>query len=93
MGSFKPGVIKTHKLLLLNATILTPPNVPGNWIQSRLTVTPRAVRDMLEHFPLARGPKSDPQLVWSFMEDEVYMKSMESSLDAASMYLFAIWVD
>ncbi|KAJ3552577.1 hypothetical protein NM688_g4080 [Phlebia brevispora] len=57
-------------------------NCPRRFNESRVTVTPRAVRDMLEHFPISRGPKSDPQLVWSFAEEEVYMKGLESSLDA-----------
>lgn len=40
------------------------------------------MRDIIEHFPLAKGSKSDPQLVWTFGDDEVKVKSIETSLDA-----------
>ena len=40
---------------------------------------------MLEHFPLVKGPKSDPQLVWSFGDDEIILKGLESSMDTAGM--------
>ncbi|KAJ7287580.1 hypothetical protein C8J57DRAFT_591326 [Mycena rebaudengoi] len=37
---------------------------------------------MLEHFPVSKGSKSDPQLVWNFGETDVEVRSLESSLDA-----------
>ena len=47
--------------------------------EAKLTIGPRAVKDMLEHFPIARGPKSDPQIVWSFRDEEVILKGLDLS--------------
>ncbi len=80
------GVVKTHRLLLLDAPSLLAPSVPESFNESRLSVGPRAIKDMLEHFSLAKGPKSDPQLVWSFGDEEVLLKGLESSLDTSGMY-------
>jgi len=49
--------------------------------ESNLTIGPRAVKDMIEHFPIAKGAKADPQLIWSFGESEVGLRSLESSFD------------
>lgn len=81
------GVVKTHKLLLLNATLLTAPHIPDTFNESKLTIGPRAVRDILEHFPVARGPKSDPQLEWNFSEEEVHLRGLDASLDLSSKSL------
>ncbi|KII92728.1 hypothetical protein PLICRDRAFT_51091 [Plicaturopsis crispa FD-325 SS-3] len=79
----KHGVVKTHRLLLLTSTpasLMTPsaPDVPQ---ESRLTIGPRAVRDIIEHFPSTKGPKSDPQLVWQFGDSDVTVKSLDTSID------------
>ena len=58
------------------------PGAPDPTHESRLTVGPKALKDMLEHVPPARGAKSDPQLVWNFGETEVQVKSFESSMDS-----------
>jgi cell cycle checkpoint control protein RAD9A len=48
----------------------------------------RTVKDMLEHFPNSRygaggksDAKSDPQLVWTFEEADVNVKSFEIGVD------------
>lgn len=82
---FLQGVIKTHRLLLLTPTSLMAPGAPDAFNESNLTIGPKAVKDMIEHFPLARGAKSDPQLIWSFGESEVELRSLESSLDSKGL--------
>ncbi|KZT10137.1 uncharacterized protein LAESUDRAFT_722303 [Laetiporus sulphureus 93-53] len=79
----KHGVVKTHRLLLLTPTTpLLAPSIPDPTFQSRLAVGPRAMRDMIEHFPFVKGPKSDPQLIWNFGETDVEVKSIEASIDS-----------
>ncbi|KAJ7497250.1 Rad9-domain-containing protein [Mycena latifolia] len=78
----KHGVVKTHRLLLLTLTSFLAPGVPDANNESHLTVGPRAIRDMIEHFPVPKGARSDPQLIWNFGEAEVEVKSLESSLDS-----------
>ncbi|KAF8210184.1 Rad9-domain-containing protein, partial [Mycena galopus ATCC 62051] len=78
----KHGVVKTHRLLLLTLTSFLAPGAPDPSNESHLTVGPRALRDMIEHFPVAKGARSDPQLIWNFGESEVEVKSFESSLDS-----------
>ncbi|TFK44246.1 Rad9-domain-containing protein [Crucibulum laeve] len=78
----KHGVVKTHRLLLQTPTSLMAPGVPDATNESRLTIGPKSLKDMIEHFPLSKGAKSDPQLVWSFGDTEVALKSMESSIDS-----------
>ncbi|KAG5647049.1 hypothetical protein DXG03_001419 [Asterophora parasitica] len=77
----KHGVVKTHRLILLTPTSLMAPGVPDAQNESNLTIGPKALKDMIEHFPLARGAKSDPQLIWSFGEYNVDLRSLESSTD------------
>ncbi|KAJ7593908.1 Rad9-domain-containing protein [Mycena floridula] len=76
----KHGVIKTHRLLLLTPTSLLEPTAPDSESQSLLSIGPRGIRDIIEHFP-NRSAKSDPQLIWNFGELDVNVKSLESSLD------------
>ncbi|KAJ7188321.1 Rad9-domain-containing protein [Mycena filopes] len=78
----KHGVVKTHRLLLLTLTSFLAPGVPDAANESHLTVGPRAIRDIIEHFPVPKGARSDPQLIWNFGESEVEVKSFESSLDS-----------
>ncbi|KAF7315398.1 hypothetical protein MIND_00054500 [Mycena indigotica] len=75
------GVIKTHRLLLLSLTSFLAPGVPDTDNESHLAVGPRALKDMIEHFPVPKGTRSDPQLIWNFGEAEVEVKSYESSLE------------
>jgi cell cycle checkpoint control protein RAD9A len=76
------GVVKTHRLLLLTPTSLSAPGIPDGFNESRLTIGPKQLRDMLEHFPSAKGGKSDPKLIWSFGDTEVQLKSCETSIDS-----------
>ncbi|KAG7446334.1 uncharacterized protein BT62DRAFT_968065 [Guyanagaster necrorhizus] len=75
------GVIKTHKLLLSTPTSLLAPDIPDNSTESFLTIGPRAIKDMVEHFTSTKNGKSDPQLIWKFGQHEVEVKSLESSVD------------
>lgn len=75
------GIVKTHRLPLLIPNSLLSPGVPDSQNESHLTIGPRAIRDITEHFPSGRTMKSDPQLVWTFGETDVDVKSLESSLD------------
>lgn len=85
----RAGVIKTHRLLLSTPIALLAPEVPDTSYKSQVSIGPKAVRDIIEHFPLAKGSKSDPQLVWTFGDDEVKVKSIETSLDAKGMLLIS----
>lgn len=64
------------------------PGLPDTLYESNITVGPKAVKDMIEHFPLAKGAKSDPQLIWSFGESEVELRSLESSFDPKGLLVF-----
>ncbi|KAJ3762382.1 Rad9-domain-containing protein [Lentinula raphanica] len=75
------SVIKTHKLLLLGSTSLIAPGVPDSSNETLLRIGPRAIRDIIEQFSLPKGAKSDPQLIWTFAEAEVAVRSLESSID------------
>lgn len=88
-----PGVVKTHRLILLTPTSLMAPGIPEATNESNLTIGPKALKDMIEHFPLARGVKSDPQLIWSFGETEVELRSLESSVDTKGGGLSNISLD
>ncbi|KAF9241540.1 Rad9-domain-containing protein [Melanogaster broomeanus] len=78
----KHGIVKTHRLPLLIPTSLLSPGVPESENESRLTIGPRAIKDITEHFFSGRGMKGDPQLVWTFGDTDVDVKSLESSIDA-----------
>lgn len=73
--------MKTHRLLLMTTTSLMTPNTSNNVEESTLSVAPKALKDMIEHFSLNKGAKSDPQLIWRFSEEEITLKTMESSLE------------
>jgi len=77
------GIIKTHRLLLQTLTSLLSPGAPDATNESRLAIGPRAIKDILDHFPVVRGGKSDPQLIWNFGDSEVQVMSMETSIDAS----------
>ncbi|KAG9316562.1 Rad9-domain-containing protein [Chiua virens] len=77
----KHGIVKTHRLPLLTPTSLLSPGVPESDNESRLTIGPKAIKDITEHFPSGRGLKNDPQLVWTFGDTDVDVKSLESSID------------
>ena len=75
------GVVKTHKLPLhtIESAHQFTDN-PGE-DESYITIGPKMLKDIIEHFPSVRGNKGDPQLVWGFSDSEVIIRSMETSLD------------
>ncbi|EMD39207.1 hypothetical protein CERSUDRAFT_104454 [Gelatoporia subvermispora B] len=80
----KHGVTKTHRLLLQASTGLRAPGVPDASHESRATVGPRALKDMLDHFPSTKGARGDSQLVWSFGDTDVQVRSFESDMKGSS---------
>jgi len=78
----KLGIVKTHRLSLQQPDSLLSPGIPDSHNESRLTIGPRGVKDIIERFPSSRGAKSDPQLIWTFAEVEVEIKSVETSMDS-----------
>ncbi|CDO73327.1 hypothetical protein BN946_scf185008.g90 [Trametes cinnabarina] len=72
----------THRLPLNAANNLMSPTFPDAALESRVTIGPKALRHMLEHFPFGKGPKTDPQLIWNFRDSEVQLRSLESAVDA-----------
>ncbi|GJE90949.1 hypothetical protein PsYK624_070960 [Phanerochaete sordida] len=79
----KHGIVKTHRLLLNHATNLMSPGVLNPAQESKLTIGARSLKELLDHFPIARGPKSDPQIIVTLGDDEVILKAQESSLDTS----------
>ena len=49
---------------------------------SHVVIQPQAIKDIFEHFPNAKGPKSDPEVLWRFDADEVSVKSLERGIDS-----------
>ncbi|KAI0063981.1 hypothetical protein BV25DRAFT_1801221 [Artomyces pyxidatus] len=78
----KHGIVKTHRLPMLTPTSLMAPGIPEAPNESRLTIGPKAMKDMIDHFPSTKGSKSDPQLVWEFGESDVQVRSLDTSVDA-----------
>lgn len=76
----KHGVVKTHRLILLTPVSLMAPGVPDLTNGSNLKIGPKAVKDMMDHFPVAKGSKSDPQLHWTFKDTDVELRSLDSSI-------------
>lgn len=75
------GIVKTHRLLLLTPTSLLAPSAPDDPTESRMTIGPKALKDMIDHFPSTKSAKTDPQLTWAFDESEVRVRSLETSVD------------
>ena len=55
-------------------------HLPEALNESHVVIGPKAMRDMIDHFPSTRG-KADPQLIWVFDDTEVQVRSFETSLD------------
>lgn len=74
-------MVKTHKLPLhtIESAHQFADN-PGE-DESYVTIGPKMLKDIIEHFPSVRGNKGDPQLIWGFGDLEVIIRSMETSLD------------
>jgi len=73
---------------MLNPTVLLAPSPQDSSFESKVMIGPRALKDMIDHFPVNKGAKSDPQLVWAFAEDELILKSLDSSIDARGLVQF-----
>jgi cell cycle checkpoint control protein RAD9A len=76
----KHGIVKTHRLLLQTPSSQLHLHVPVALNESHVVIGPKAMRDMIDHFPSTRG-KADPQLIWVFDDTEVQVKSLENSVD------------
>ena len=74
-------MVKTHKLPLhtIESAHQFTDN-PGE-DESNVTIGPKMLKDIIEHFPSVRGNKGDPQLAWGFADSEVIIRSIETSLD------------
>ena len=46
-----------------------------------MTIGPKALKDMIDHFPSTKSAKTDPQLTWAFDESEVRVRTLETSVD------------
>ncbi|KAF9564727.1 hypothetical protein CPC08DRAFT_630714 [Agrocybe pediades] len=79
----KHGVVKTHRLLLSNPTTLLAPGLLDGVNETRLVIGPKTLRDLLDHFQIARGSKSDPVLIWTLEENEITLRSNEAGLTEA----------
>jgi len=80
------GVVKTHRLPLLALGTLLAPGVPDATNVSRLTIGPKVLKDLLDHFPISKSARSDPQLVWTFDITEIGLKSVESAIDSRGVF-------
>jgi cell cycle checkpoint control protein RAD9A len=80
MPSPPSGIVKTHRLVLQTPSSQLHLHVPEALNESRVVIGPKAMRDMIDHFPSTRG-KADPQLIWVFDDTEVQVRSFETSLD------------
>jgi len=76
----KHGIVKTHRLVLQTPSSQLHLHVPEALNESHVVIGPKAIRDMVDHFPSTRG-KADPQLIWVFDDTEVQVRSFETSLD------------
>ncbi|KAH9175916.1 Rad9-domain-containing protein [Lactarius sanguifluus] len=77
----KHGIVKTHRLLLQTQSSQLHLHVPEALNESHVVIGPKAIREMIDHFSSTRG-KADPQLTWVFDDTEVYVRSLENSLDS-----------
>ncbi|TBU60550.1 Rad9-domain-containing protein [Dichomitus squalens] len=77
----KHGVVKTHRLSLNPMNDHLSPAMPDPTLETSLTVGPKTMKNILEHFPFGKGNKTDPQLIWNFHDDEVVLRSLETSVD------------
>ncbi|KAH9967426.1 Rad9/Ddc1, partial [Russula dissimulans] len=76
----KHGIVKTHRLMLHTPSSQLHLHVPEAVNESHVVIGPKAMRDMIDHFPSTRG-RADPQLIWVFDDTEVQVRSFENSVD------------
>ena len=74
-------MVKTHRLPLHTIESAHQFTDDPGEDESYVTIGPKMLKDIIEHFPSVRGNKGDPQLVWGFANSEVIIRSMETSLD------------
>ena len=55
--------------------------MPDPTLETSLTVGPKTMKNILEHFPFGKGSKTDSQLIWNFHDDEVVLRSLETNID------------
>lgn len=75
------GVVKTHRLLLNDPTNDTAPIIPDNDDESKIIMQARAVKQIIDLFPMTRGARNDPELVWRFDDREVKIKNVDKGVD------------
>ncbi|KZV74506.1 hypothetical protein PENSPDRAFT_625733 [Peniophora sp. CONT] len=75
------GVVKTHRLTLNDIESLLAPGISEEPNESRLTIGPKALKDLIDQFPSSKNAKSDPQLSWTFGDTQVQVKSHETSME------------
>ena len=75
------GVVKTHRLTLNDIESLLAPGISEEPNESRLTIGPKALKDLIDQFPSSKNAKSDPQLSWTFGDTRVQVKSHETSME------------
>ncbi|KAI9464830.1 Rad9-domain-containing protein [Russula earlei] len=76
----KHGIVKTHRLALQTPSSQMHLHVPEAVNESHVVIGPKAMRDMIDHFPSTRG-KADPQIIWVFDDTEVYVRSFDNTID------------
>lgn len=74
---FRLGVVKTHRLLLNSPMNDDAPVVFNELYESRILVQAHIVKEMIEHFPNTRGSKNDPELVWTFTDEDVRISNVD----------------
>jgi cell cycle checkpoint control protein RAD9A len=72
------GVVKTHRLLLMASTLMIP-TIQDSDEESSMTIGPKTMKNIIDHFPMAKNGKADPQLIWTFRASSVEIKSREKS--------------
>lgn len=83
------GVIKTHRLLLLQLDELLAPTVPDDPSQAQSTVTagPRVLRDLLDNMKSGSN-KAERQLAWEFGAASMSLKTIEGERAYISVNAF-----
>lgn len=82
---FGVGVVKTHRLLLNTVTDHYVPRLMEVTLENKVVIRPRTAKEIIDHFPLAKGGKNDPQLIWRFSDEEVRVKTLENGVDSKGM--------
>ena len=75
------GVIKMHHLLLNDPANNTASIIPDNDDESKVIVQARAVKQIIDLFPMTRGARNDPELVWRFHNRKVKIKNVDKGAD------------